>query len=992
MKFLGITISFLLSIAPLAHLFAEDLVINEVMASNITAQMNPDKSDFVDWIELYNKGSNPINLNGLFVTDDLYDPFKWQLNEDATLDPHAYYVIWADGLNHGNHTSFKLSGDGEQVGLYHEDGSVIDTLSFGVQRNDVSYGRYPDGGSEWFYFATPTCQASNSASGLDSHEQVSRPEFTLEGGFYSGPQGIHLSSVPGSFIRYTLDGSIPTTDSEVYDGPLQISETTVVRARGYQENLLPSDVVTSTYVIDEPGSLPVISIATPPEFLFDEEIGITVGICVPDNHGEPGGEPPFDPNANFWNRWERPVHIGYYTPEGAEGFAQDAGIAIFGGALGRQLRQKAFTLFARNKYGDSDFDFPLFPSKPINSYRRFILRASSNDFNRTFLRDAMMQTLVIGQMDVDYQAYQPVTVYINGQYWGLYNMREKTNQFYAEHNHGIVADSVDLVEGIAHTAHGDGGSYLALLDFVSTNDMTSSANYDHVKTQMDVTEFMNYFITEIYVCNHDWLVQNIKCWRDHGPGGKWRWLLYDLDWGFSGEFVWKSEDYKDNTFQWVQEQGDASLLFRMLMANEAFRFEFIQRFATHLNLTFNPDRVLHTIETMADRIAPEIPRQIERWEALRSVEYWHEQLDILNAFAINRPSYITDYLDEMYMMDGKSQLVLEVSGKESGWITVFDTPVPSPTYSGSWHEGIDIEIEAHAKPGWKFVEWTGDIQSQEAAVTTGFLGDAVLHARFEPHELPSVMISEIHYNPSADLQGEDEDYEFLELFNYEKEQVDLSGYKFTEGITHTFPEGSYINPGEFLLLVSNPIVYEHSVARYYQITGGRLDNAGEMLILRDAENYIIDQVHFDDHYPWPREPDGDGPSLELQSPRLDNALASSWQASQVKGGSPGFGPFTSVKEGEPYAGNELQIDVFPNPFHVTANIRYSLKEECLISMRIINMIGQEVYQLGITKQPPGDHQVIWRPQNLPGGIYFIQFGWDGNMQSRKVIYLGKANF
>lgn len=989
MHHLRITIVIFLAIAPWTNASAGDLVINEVMASNLTTQLNPDNSDFVDWIELYNKGSNAINLKGIYVTDDLSDPFKWQLNEDFTLLPNEYCIIWADGLDHENHASFKLSAGGEQVGLFYHDGSIIDTLTFGVQRNDVSFGRYPDGDTQWHYFTVPTFQGSNSHAGLDSNTQVPKPEFTLEGGFYFGPQRIQLSSVPGSFIRYTLDGSIPGINSNVYDGPLTISETTVVRARGFNENLLPSDVVTSTYVIDEPGTLPVISISTPPEYLFDEEIGITVGICAPDNHGEPGGEPPFDPNANFWNRWERPVHIEYYTPGGIEGFAQDAGIAIFGGALGRQLRQKAFTLFARDKYGDSDFDFPLFPSKPIHSYRRFILRASSNDFNRTFLRDAMMQSLVIGQMDIDYQAYQPVTVYINGEFWGLYNMREKTNQFYPEHNYGIDADSVDLVEGISQTAYGDGRSYDELLDFVSDNDMTMPSNYDHVQTQMDVTEFMNYFITEIYVCNHDWLVQNIKCWRDHGPGGKWRWLLYDLDWGFSGELVWKTEDYKDNTFQWIQEQGDASLLFRKLMENEAFRSEFIQRFATHLNLTFNPDRVLHTIATMADRISPEIPSQIERWEALKSIEYWNEQLDILNAFAINRPAYVTDYLDEMYMMDGKSQLVLEVSSQESGWISVYDTPVPAPAYSGSWYEGIPIQIEAHAKPGWKFVEWIGDVQSREATVKTGFFGDAIIHARFEPHELPSVMISEIHYNPSGDLQGEDEDFEFLELFNDEKEQVDLSGYKFTDGITFTFPEGSYIIPGEFILLVSNPVVYENSGVPYFQFASGRLDNAGEILTLCDPENNIIDQVHYDDHYPWPREPDGNGPSLELQSPRLDNALASSWQASQVKGGSPGFGHYTSVKEGGPLSGNELQVNVFPNPFQVSANISFSLKEEHLVSIKIFNVNGQEVDNLGERKQLPGNHQVIWAPRNQSSGIYFIQFLWEGNVQFRKIMYLGK---
>ena len=966
-----------------------DLVINEVMASNISTQLNPDYSDFVDWIELYNKGDTTIDLRGIFISDDLSDPFKWQLNEDVTLDPKTYFIIWADGQDQGNHTSFQLSGNGEQIGLYNPDGSIIDTLTFGVQRNDISFGRFPDGGNQWHYFAAPTFQSDNEIPGLVSNEQIQPPEFSPKGGFIPGPQYISLSSDPGVTIQYTLDGSVPTRESPVYGSPILISGTTVVRARGVSENLLPSDVVTCSYIIDEPATFPVISIATPPDYLFDEEIGITVGICVSDRHGEPGEEPPFDPKANFWHRWERPVHIEYYTPEGIEGFAQDAGIAIFGGNLGRQLRQKAFTLFARDKYGDSDFDFPLFPTKKVNSYRRFILRASSNDFNRTFIRDAMMQSLVIGQMDIDYQAYQPVTVYINGEYWGMYNMREKTNQFYPEHNYGINADSVDLIEGISNTAHGDGSTYRELLNFVSENDMTTRVNYEHVKTQIDMTEFMNYFITEIYVCNHDWLYQNIKCWRNHSLGGKWRWLLYDLDWGFSGELVWKTEDYKDNTFQWVQDQGEASLLFRKLMENEAFRSEFIQRFATHMNLTFQTDRVRSTIEALTDRIAPEIPRQIERWGALRSMEYWREQLNILHAFAINRPAYINEYLNVSYMMDVKSHIVLEVSSEESGWISVFDTPVPGSTYTGTWYEGIPLQIEAHAKPGWRFVEWTGDIHSQESAIKIAFMGDAVLHARFEPHHLPSVMISEIHYNPSTELQGRDEDFEFLELFNSEKERVDLSGFQFTDGIIFTFPEGSYIDPGEYIILASNAMNYMHSGARVFQITGGRLNNAGEVITFCDPENDIIDQVHFDDHYPWPREPDGDGPSLELISPGLDNALSSSWRASESTGGSPGSGHYTSNEEIALQADDDLKLKIFPNPFSSNACISYFLKHESLVLLRVININGQEVERLWNSMQAPGNHQIIWTPDHISAGIYFIQFLLEGKTQYRTVLYLGK---
>ncbi|MCK4750863.1 MAG: chitobiase/beta-hexosaminidase C-terminal domain-containing protein, partial [Bacteroidales bacterium] len=294
-------------------LYASEIVINEVMASNITTQIDPDKSDFGDWIELYNVSGEIIHLGGIYVTDDLSNPFKWQLPIDVPLHPNAYYIIWADGQDYENHTSFKLSGIGEQIGVYNPDGRIMDTLTFGMQRDDISFGRFPNAGNEWHYFTDPTCEGANITSGLVSSEQASPPAFTPEGGFYSGNQLISMAAEAGTTIRYTTDGSIPTDISPEYTGPISLDGTAVFRARGFQENFLPSDVVTCSYVIDEPATFPVISIATPPEFLFDEEIGITVGICKSDLPGEP---PPFDMTANFWNRWERPVHIEYFTPEG----------------------------------------------------------------------------------------------------------------------------------------------------------------------------------------------------------------------------------------------------------------------------------------------------------------------------------------------------------------------------------------------------------------------------------------------------------------------------------------------------------------------------------------------------------------------------------------------------------------------------------------------------------------------------------------------------
>jgi len=338
-------------------------------------------------------------------------------------------------------------------------------------------------------------------------------------------------------------------------------------------------------------------------------------------------------------------------------------------------------------------------------------------------------------------------------------------------------------------------------------------------------------------------------------------------------------------------------------------------------------------------------------------------------------------------MDGKSHLFLEVSNQEAGWISVFDTPCPGPAFSGLWYEGIPLKIEAHANPGWKFVGWQGNHQSEETSIDFSFMGNSNLYAGFEPRELPSIVINEIHYNPSKDLQGADEEFEFLELLNYGEELVDISGFHFTEGIDFTFTQGTIINPGEYIILAGDPKNHTNEGIQIFQIWEGRLDNSGEVLSLCDPENRVVDQVHFDDHYPWPREPDGEGPSLELISPALDNSLASSWKASEQTGGTPGTGKYTGVEEAGSSMDENLRLSVSPNPFHYTCKIKYALSEESQVIVKIFNGNGQELTTLVSKKQAPGNFEILWKPLDLPGGIYFIYISTEGYTRTEKVLHL-----
>ncbi len=233
----------------------------------------------------------------------------------------------------------------------------------------------------------------------------------------------------------------------------------------------------------------------------------------------------------------------------------------------------------------------------------------------------------------------------------------------------------------------------------------------------------------------------------------------------------------------------------------------------------------------------------------------------------------------------------------------------------------------------------------------------------------------------------DEDFEFLELLNSGKEQVEISGYSFTDGIDFTFPQGTVIHPGEYILLAVNPEIYSNLGIQVFKVSTGRLDNAGEVITLRDHQNMVVDQVHFDDHYPWPREPDGEGPSLELKSPELDNGLASSWKASEQTGGTPGSGEYTGFEEMDPLPRKYTQLSISPNPFHHTVFIRYTIHEESEVTIRIINISGQEVARMNRGKQAPGVHEIKWAPDNLPGGLYFLHLNPGSDHLKRKLLYV-----
>ncbi len=601
------------------------------------------------------------------------------------------------------HTNFKIASDGEAILLTNSSGAMEDMADSTAIPTDISYGRQPDGGDTWSFFPEPTPMGSNNTQGFGDYCET--PQISHQGGFYPGPFIVTLSIESDNHqIYYTLDGSIPTENSYLYLEPMFIQSTKVIRAAVIDNECFPGEVITHSYFINEESTLPVVSLSTDPYNLWDEEYGI----YVLGNDAE-WNFPYF--GANFWEDWERPIHIELYEPNGELGFNLDAGVKIFGG-WSRGWPQKSLAIYARSSYGASEINYQIFPDKEIDSFSAIVLRNSGNDWfgsgegSATMLRDGT-HTGLMDNTDIDHQAYRPAAVYINGEYWGIHNIREKVNEeFLASNNPGVDPDELDELEANAGIIEGDNQDYLNMIDFVENNDLSYSNNYDFVAEQVDVDNFIDYYIIQIYVGNTDWPGNNIKYWRPHIEGAKWKWILYDTDFG-SGLFSGWSSNVNHNTLLFALDDNGpgwpnppwSTLLFRSLMENEEFQNKFINHFCYYLNTRFYPNYVVNHISEIADNITPEMPYHVSRWGG--NIGQWNQNVIYVQEFGSHRADIVFDHIGNYFGLSETSNLYISASPLGAGMITISGLTITehSPILSGKYFNDIGDRLPPDSTTG-----------------------------------------------------------------------------------------------------------------------------------------------------------------------------------------------------------------------------------------------------------------------------------------------------
>ncbi len=686
------------------------IFINEIVASNASGGYYDQVNDnYPDWIELYNSSDTDIDLGGYYLSDDLNERDKWQIPSGMVVPTKGYAFFIADDLDTLNHTNFKLSAEGESICLSNRDKFLIDSLVYLPQSTNISMGRMLDDFSVWAYYTSPTPNLENSTPGYTG--KTESPSLNLPAGFYDSPVLIQMkTSSPSPIIRYTLDGNLPTQSSNLYEGPLFIQSNTVVNAIAFEEGKMNSDMVTHTYFVGEHVSLPVFSFSMPP--------------------GDVG---------YFPRKSETATHVEYFDENHNQVISQDIGARITGLVGIHPMR--SFSLYARSNYGAKRLEHRFFKDRLQTSYKNLVLRNGGyQDYSYTYLRDGLIQSFINGYLDIEYQAYQPVVLFKNGSYLALMNMREKQNEFYVENNADVDKDNIDLLEYQTVppivVLNGDSKHYSAMMEFINASDLSVQSNMDYLETQMDVKSFLDYYMLQIYCANADWPDKNSKLWRPKTAGGKWRWMVFDVDYGYG--FAFSSEvnmyEYLYNLdAPFYHNRPWVTVIFRKIMENEGVRNYYLQRFNGLLNTAFHPEMAVHMIDSLKAQIEPEIGRHIQKWGdkdyGIPTMELWQSYCDTLYDFAMQRPAIARRNMMAFYEVEDTVSVEMKSIG---GTIYMNDLLYCRDSASGVFFKGIPMKVQAVPDPGYEFVRWLNEPDVHQVDRSFTPLSDTGIEAVFRP--------------------------------------------------------------------------------------------------------------------------------------------------------------------------------------------------------------------------------------------------------------------
>ncbi len=591
-----------------------DLIVNEAMSNNYS-YLPQNAGNYYDWLELYNNSGDTIKLSDYCLTTNTDTMCMYKL-PDVELKKGEYYIVIASGdenlsNNSYKHSNFNIS---DTQSLYvTKSKSVIDSMYVSNIPNGYSMGR--SGSFGYYYFSSPTPGAPN---GNGTQAISYNPVPSIKSGAYNNVENVTVELAGSGNIFYTTDGSNSTTSSIKYSSPLVLRETTVLKVMSSDEGKLNSTTTTYSYIINENHSLPVISVVIDPNNL----------------------------KALYKNAWTEK----YIKPCSAElieldgsGFYITAGLKLFGGAT-RGHAKKSFELKFKKEYGSAKLHYQVFDDVDSAIFDSLVLRTGSQDemgtaSKKTLIRDIVGTALVSEYTSVDVQAYRPVAMYLNGQYWGLYFIREKVDETFVANHYNVESSKTDtdLLRIDNQIKSGSTDKYRTMLNFIDKNSMSNSANYDVIKEQIDIENLCDFWIAETWTANND--IVNTRFFSNPNiENGKWKFIFYDLDFAFYN--VTKNYYSFSTQSSGMTINGYSTFLLRNLMKSSEFKQTYLERLSYNLKNTWNSENVIKKIDDVIAEIGEdEIRRNLERW-GVTSYSSWQSNIEYLKSYAKKRNSYM----------------------------------------------------------------------------------------------------------------------------------------------------------------------------------------------------------------------------------------------------------------------------------------------------------------------------------------------------------------
>ncbi len=809
-----------------------------------------------------------INMK-LVITPEVSTQFE-------TVDPHSY-----------QHTNFKISTKGETVYLFSPSQTLESSLFIDCINPDNSTGSSTDASTHIGIFQKPTPGSTNDTSATYT-SYLAEPVFSIPSGMYNQSILVTIDNpnTEPSTIHYTTDGSDPSLASQEYNGtPIPVFYSSVLKARVFADTLLPSPTTVSSYLLGVSHTTPVLSVVTDNSNLFGP-----TGIF--DNW-------PFD--------WERAAYVEYFDSTQTMIFSQHAGIQVDGGAGGsRSQPQHSFRVELDHPVlGEGPVDYALIPNRSERTeYSKFYLRNGSNQYLVLPYKDASQVEMMAAETNVYYSAWRPVSVYINGNYFGLYELREKIDDEYFETLENANIDSTDLLS----LSYWNGGALRAVngsvdpfyVDYQNFNalDPADDNYWDQADTYFDMKWYTDYIISQSWMPNTDWPFNNIKLYRSDKTDFRWRFCVIDLELSLAPN-GW-TDCYADHIgFMLVQDAGNPFInIWLKGIQNARFRNYFINRFADVMNTHYSMDRILAIEQNMFNQTVLEMPREYARWGDPNNIS--QQMSDFTNRhlefqFQLSeRTAQVRNHIQAHFDLTGQVDVTLQAEPAGSGIIKI-NTVVPdSLPWTGVYFDGNPVEIKAIPNPGFDFAYWDTNAvlteQNPNPIINLNINASTTFTAVFNPGgPPPSIAISELDYHPDSTRNSGD----WLELLNFGVEVINLSDWTFSDGQAtqpFTFPNGTSLMPGQRLVVAEDPVKF-HEQHPGIPVAGPldfEFSNSGETLSFYNSAGTLVASVTYEDSAPWPKVTDGNGRTLELISDTADPNLPESWFAGCI-GGSPGTG-------------------------------------------------------------------------------------------------------